>query len=231
MLSGELLVMAGEPAIFLGGVSTITALLLWREGCVAAANWGGRIIVALLFIVASKLIFEFGGFFWASIGLYSISSHAMFVAAVFPLLSFLVGRLLNPTVGVTAFVIGVIFSVCAGASLVEGLHHTIAETLCGLLIGLAIGIRTIEESRLNPRSDGSIIWAGSFLVVMALLGATVDVPMKQLRRAVWEGVRNQMPMRVQYFRLVLPGTGWLGREIVVDCWRQSGESCPTEHRK
>jgi membrane-associated phospholipid phosphatase len=145
----------GEAEILLPAAAlTALALLAKAENRPLALRWLLLLGVATALTVASKVAFIGWGLGWAVINFTGLSGHAMFSAAVYPVLlaSFVPDR----REGTTARY-GFIIALGYGVSLLIGISriaigaHSVSEVLAGLLAGGAASALTLAWSEAPTR--------------------------------------------------------------------------------
>lgn len=141
----------GEAQILLP-LTFALALLLWRRGSATrlAIGWLGSIAVVTTITAASKLAFIGWGVGSVQFDFTGVSGHAMFAAAVYPVMF----RLLPPGAGQQAALWRAL-GLCAGAMLAAlvGISrlmvdaHSVSEVLAGLALGLTASALTLRFAR------------------------------------------------------------------------------------
>jgi membrane-associated phospholipid phosphatase len=126
----------GEALILLPAMAA-AAVWLWRgQSRALAIRWAVAVAVAAIVTTGTKVAFLGFGVGVQAASFTGVSGHAMFAAAVLPvLLQLLVGgRRARPAL---AFTIGVgVAAVIAGSRVALG-AHSVSESVAGLLLGLA----------------------------------------------------------------------------------------------
>lgn len=167
----------GEAQILLP-LAVGLAMLMWRRGASPrlALGWLGWIGVVAAITTASKLAFIGWGVGSAELDFTGISGHAMFAAAVYPvLLRLLPGgssrqATLWRSLGVTA---GVMFAALVALSRVMVQAHSLSEVLAGLALGLAASALTLRlatpsQARAAPMPGWMPAVVAAWLVVLPL---------------------------------------------------------------
>ena len=135
----HLLTRLGEAQILLpAAVLTATALFVRLETRRLALIWMLLITVAAVITTASKLAFMGWGIGSAAIDFTGVSGHAMFAAAIYPIvvLTFVPGKFQGKHLLVLA--LGCALAVLVGVSRVAVNAHSWSEVLAGLLVGGAV---------------------------------------------------------------------------------------------
>jgi membrane-associated phospholipid phosphatase len=126
----------GEAQILLpAALLTMAALVFRRPSRPLAVGWLGLLALAVALTTASKIAFIGWGIGSPSLDFTGISGHAMFAAAVYPLL---LGALLprHPRTGEWPGVaLGVAVALAVGISRVMVNAHSVSEVVAGLALG------------------------------------------------------------------------------------------------
>jgi membrane-associated phospholipid phosphatase len=113
-----------------------------------AFNWVALAMVAVLITTASKVAFLGWGLGLAEFNFTGFSGHAMFAAAIYPLLALTVAPSTAPGGSRLAFALGAALALMVGVSrLVVGAHSG-SEVVAGLLLGGTAS--ALAVSRTNP---------------------------------------------------------------------------------
>lgn len=112
-----------------------------------ALRWLLLTTVAALITTASKLAFFGWGWGIAEINFTGISGHAMFAAAIYPVLMVAVVPVRVWGGSTSAFVLGGALALVVGLSRLEVGAHSSSEVIAGLLLGGAASALAIERAR------------------------------------------------------------------------------------
>ncbi|MEO5733424.1 MAG: phosphatase PAP2 family protein [Rubrivivax sp.] len=130
-----LLTRLGEAQILLPAVAlALLALVRETQGRRLARWWLGLASVAVLLTTASKVAFIGWGLGWEALDCTGVSGHAMFAAAIYPLLLFA----LLPEWRVIAVGAGSVLALAVGFSRIAIGVHSTSEVVFGLLLGAAV---------------------------------------------------------------------------------------------
>ena len=142
----------GEAQILLPATATVT-LALWRQhqGRMLAAWWLALLAAAALLTTASKVAFIGWGIGSAALDFTGISGHAMFAAAVYPLLLGALAPAAAPRVRWLAVATGALLALLIGISRVLVQAHSVSEVLMGLALGGAVGVVALLQVPLRVR--------------------------------------------------------------------------------
>jgi membrane-associated phospholipid phosphatase len=146
----QLLTRLGEAQILLPAAAVAVLALLRRQpGRVLVAWWAGLLALAILVTTATKVAFIGWGLGSQALDFTGISGHAMFAAAVFPLL---LGAVVPRWRGgaVPAVAAGVALALLVGFSRLEVRAHTVSEVVAGLALGGAVSAAVLWRTRLPP---------------------------------------------------------------------------------
>ena len=135
----RLLTRLGEAQILLPAAAlTLLAMLARANTRHLAFVWLSLIILATIVTTASKLAFIGWGIGWADINFTGISGHAMFAAAIYPVLTaaFFFGRW--PSAQQLPLALGWALALLVGLSRIEVGAHSWSEVLAGWAIGGAV---------------------------------------------------------------------------------------------
>lgn len=129
----------GEAQILLPAAAlSILALVDQRQGRPLAGRWLATLVAAVALTTASKVAFIGWGIGWAALDFTGISGHAMFAAAVYPLL---LGTLAPATPRFApwlAIAAGAALALLVGVSRVTVHAHSWSEVAAGLSLGGAV---------------------------------------------------------------------------------------------
>jgi membrane-associated phospholipid phosphatase len=144
----HLLTRLGEAQILLPAAAVaVLALLRRAPGRVLVAWWAGLLALAVALTTASKVAFIGWGLGSPALDFTGISGHAMFAAAVFPLL---LGAMV-PRLGggaAPAVAAGIALSLLVGVSRLQVQAHTLSEVVAGLALGGAVSAAVLWRTRL-----------------------------------------------------------------------------------
>jgi membrane-associated phospholipid phosphatase len=139
----------GEAQILLPAAAlTMLALVRERQGRILAGRWLAALGAAMALTTVSKLAFIGWGIGWAALDFTGISGHAMFAAAVYPLL---LGALMPPAprfapwLAVSA---GAALALLVGVSRVAVQAHSWSEVTAGLTLGGAVSVIALAREGL-----------------------------------------------------------------------------------
>lgn len=135
----HLLTRLGEAQILLPATAlTLVALFARAHTRKLACIWMSLIILATVITTASKVAFIGWGIGWAEINFTGISGHAMFAAAIYPVLmvTFLSGRWRGAH-GLS-LALGCALALVVGLSRIEVGAHSWSEVLAGWIVGGAV---------------------------------------------------------------------------------------------
>jgi PAP2 superfamily len=145
----------GESQILLPAAGVLLLMLLRQPGGRAlSVRWLAALFLAVVLTTASKLAFIGWGIGWAALDFTGFSGHAMFAAAIHPLLF---GALLpasQPQARRWAVLLGVALALMVAVSRVVVGAHSVSESVAGFVLGctaglLAMGLGTLRL-RLGP---------------------------------------------------------------------------------
>lgn len=178
----HLLTRLGESQILLpAALLAILALSRRVDSRPLAYWWLGSLLLATLLTTASKVAFIGWGIGSAEFNFTGISGHAMFAAAVYPLL---LGTLASPLPQrgqKLAVASGFILALMVGLSRLEVGAHSVSEVLAGLLLGGAASASAIANTSLPRVLIGSTL---SVLVAVWILITPVRLPPLQTHSLV-----------------------------------------------
>jgi membrane-associated phospholipid phosphatase len=151
----QLVTRLGEAEILLPA-SLLAALALLRraESRPLAAWWVGLLAAAIVLTTASKIAFIGWGIGWPAIDFTGISGHAMFSAAVYPLLLKMLASGRSPRARWLALGAGVAVALLVGVSRVVVGAHSVSEVVAGLVVGGAASAGALMLVRLPPTRIG-----------------------------------------------------------------------------
>ena len=164
----QLLTRLGEAQILLPAAAVAVLALLRRPpGRALVAWWAALLAVAVLITTVTKVAFIGWGVGWPALDFTGISGHAMFAAAVFPLL---LGAVVPSLAGgaAPAVATGAALALLVGVSRLQVHAHTLSEVLAGLALGGAVSAAVLWRTRLPPMR----VSAWPLLLVLLWLTAT-----------------------------------------------------------
>jgi membrane-associated phospholipid phosphatase len=157
----HLLTRLGEAQILLpAGLLAALCLLRRPEGRPLVAWWLALLGLATLLTTASKVAFIGWGVGWPELNFTGISGHAMFAAAIYPLLLGTLNSRAGPTGRRLAVVVGGVLALLVGASRIVIGAHSGSEVLAGLLVGGAASAAALALIRLPRDLISPLIPAG-----------------------------------------------------------------------
>lgn len=143
----HILTRLGEAEILLPAAGlTAIALFARSETRRLALNWMVLIIMAAVITTASKVAFIGWGVGWADINFTGVSGHAMFAAAMYPILMITVvaGQLRGNHR--LSLALGCALAILVGLSRIEVGAHSWSEVLAGLVVGGAVSATALAIS-------------------------------------------------------------------------------------
>lgn len=136
--------------LYFGESRLALPLAVWVAVCLVVAGQGARALrwtvsfgIGAGLVMAAKSAFSYSGWSLPSIGVYSVSGHAMLTAALYPVLLMLLGSLLGRYAAWLGLATGVGLALFMPVVLVADFHHTVGESLIGLCVGLAVAALTL----------------------------------------------------------------------------------------
>ena len=170
----HLLTRLGESQILLpAALLAMLALTRRAETRPLAARWLGALVLATLLTTASKVVFIGWGIGSAQLDFTGISGHAMFAAAVYPLLLGTLAAPLPPRGQKIAVAGGFALALMVGLSRLEVGVHSISEVVAGLLLGGAASAGAMAGTSLPRALMGSTVTA---LVALWVLLTPLHIP-------------------------------------------------------
>lgn len=138
----------GEAQILLPAF-LLLAVALWRRppGRSLALQAAVALTVAAALTTASKLAFIGWGIGWPALDFTGVSGHAMFAAAIYPLL---LGALAPPRWRWPAVALGLLLAAAVGVSRVVVGAHSPSESVAGVLVGGSAGAWALARAGLVP---------------------------------------------------------------------------------
>ena len=139
----------GEAQILLPAAAlSLLVLVRQRQGWPLARWWVGMLAVAVCMTTASKLAFIGWGIGWPALDFTGISGHAMFAAAVYPLLFATLVPPRPPAWPWLAMAAGATLALLVGISRVTVHAHSWSEVVAGLMLGGLAGAVALVRGRL-----------------------------------------------------------------------------------
>lgn len=135
-LAWQLVTRLGEAQILLPA-ALVASIWLWRResGRPLVTVWLPLLCLATLITTASKVAFLGWGIGLAPVNFTGVSGHAMFAAAVYPLLAGAVAAPLSPVGQRLSVLVAFALALVVGVSRVKIGAHSYSEVLAGLLLG------------------------------------------------------------------------------------------------
>jgi membrane-associated phospholipid phosphatase len=161
----------GEVQILLPAALLAACALLWqRAGRLLGGWWLGGLAAATVLTASSKIVFIGWGIGVPALDFTGISGHAMFAAAIYPLL-FGVLAPAPPHAGRwPAVAAGALLSVLVGVSRVMVQAHSVSEVVAGLTLGGAVSALALARFTLPHRAPWPWL-PGAIAVWLALMPA------------------------------------------------------------
>lgn len=151
----------GEAQILLPTAAAALVWLLRREGGrPLAAWWLGLLTLAVALTTASKVAFIGFRLGIPQLNFTGISGHAMFAAAIFPMLLGTLAAALAPGARRAAVAAGCAMAVLVGVSRAVIGVHSWSEVIAGLAVGAAVSGVALGLARLPRTSIGLAVPAG-----------------------------------------------------------------------
>jgi len=160
----------GEAQLLLPAMALASAWLLWRHraGRLVACWWVATAVAALI-TTATKLAFIGWGWGSAAWNFTGISGHAMFAAAILPVLGRVVEGRLPPSWHGAGLSAGLVLALAVAVSRVPVRAHSWSEVLSGAALGLAATVATLGWAH-APR-----IRLSAWLPLLVAAGLSVGV--------------------------------------------------------
>jgi membrane-associated phospholipid phosphatase len=152
----QLLTRLGEAQILLpAGALAVLALLRQAPSRSMAIRWLAALAVAAGLTTASKLAFIGWGLGWPGLNFTGVSGHAMFAAAVYPLLLGTLAPRRPRVLPVLALALGALLAGLIGLSRLAVQAHSVSEVVAGLALGaavvaVALGQMHLPTLRISP---------------------------------------------------------------------------------
>lgn len=147
-----LLTRLGEAQILLpAGLLVVLTLLRRPDARPLAAWWVVLTSLATLLTTATKVAFIGWGVGSAALDFTGVSGHAMFAAAIYPLLFAALASHAPPTGRQLALAAGGLLALLVGVSRVKVGAHSASEVVAGMLVGGAVSVAALGLAQL-PRA-------------------------------------------------------------------------------
>ena len=201
----QVLTRLGEAQILLPAAALSTlALVQQRRGRLLAGRWLATLAAAVALTTASKVAFIGWGIGSSALDFTGVSGHAMFAAAVYPLLLATLAPATPRVAPWLAMAAGAALALLVGVSRVTVHAHSWSEVVAGLTLGGAVGAISLmrwhlTESRFKvwvPTATAAWLWvmpvhapaSNSHALVtrmaLALSGRHIPYTREELRRNV-----------------------------------------------
>jgi len=165
----HLITRLGEAEILLPLVLLVTLALLRRaETRPIALRWVLLLALAVALTTASKLAFIGWGIGSAALDFTGVSGHAMFAAAVYPLLLDALAGQAPRWAGRLAVAFGCMLALLVGISRIVVGAHSASEVVAGLLLGAAVSALVLAGGRLQPPRIGPL-WPAAAALWLAFM--------------------------------------------------------------
>jgi membrane-associated phospholipid phosphatase len=178
----HLLTRLGEAQILLPAALLATLALLRRpDGRPLAGWWFASLAAATLVTAASKVAFVGWGIGSPALNFTGVSGHAMFAAAVYPLLLGTLASKAPRGVQQLGVLGGFALALLIGISRVIVGAHSVSEVVAGLALGGAASAVTLAAARLPSGLVGPVLPAAIALWLMLM---PIHAPASNTHRAV-----------------------------------------------
>lgn len=221
--------------LYFGESRVALPLVAWVAVCFVVAGQGWRALrwavsfgVGGALLMAAKFAFSYAGWSLPTIGVYSVSGHAMLTAAVYPVLLMLLGSVLGRQMAWLGLATGVGLALFMPVVLVTDFHHTIGESLVGLGVGFAVAGVTLW--RWQPVGFLHVGATVALLVPVALLFDPRDA-VEDLQGALRSRVMLWTGATGEYWRSIDPDPATGRRVISVGFWSERDTSWQVPHRR
>lgn len=162
----------GEAQILLPAALLAAAWLAWRlRARDTARSWLTLLGMAIAITTASKLAFIGWGIGMASLDFTGFSGHAMFAAAVYPMLARIGAAHASTAMQKLAVALGVALALVVAVSRLEVHAHSVSEVIAGGLLGLTASGLALRRHPIT--ATPATPW-----IPMVLLACLVAVPWK-----------------------------------------------------
>ncbi len=151
----------GEAQILLPAALLAAVMLLLRpQGRALALWWMTLLGAAIGLTTATKIAFFGWGLGWPALDFTGVSGHAMFAAAVYPLLAAALSAQASPARQQVAMALGAALALLVGISRLALGVHSVSEVVAGLLVGGAASALPLVWARMPAQSIGPLIPVG-----------------------------------------------------------------------
>ena len=145
----HLLTRLGEAEILLPAAAVVVLALLWRGSNRRVVGlWLLLLFAAAAVTTATKVAFIGWGLGWPALDFTGVSGHAMFAAAVIPMLLAALTPARPPRARRLAVACGVALALAVGWSRLEVQAHTVSEVVAGVLLGGAVSATVLAQAHL-----------------------------------------------------------------------------------
>jgi len=190
---------AGAAVVLLPISLIIFAAYAVREGRVRAVLWLRTFGTAYGAVLASKAAFHWWGISIGSLGLYSVSSHAMLTAAIYPVLFQRVASLWGERGQAWGWGVGLAASMTMCVVLALGCFHTVAEVLFGAVLGLWVAVANRGTLQTTAKLD---VKKGVVLVILLFAILSLVGYVKPIKKAIWREMQNSFSSLPTYSRFM-----------------------------
>jgi len=143
----------GEAQLLLPAALLASAWLTWRLHARATAkSWLSLLALAIALTTASKLAFIGWGLGIASLDFTGFSGHAMFAAAVYPMLARIASANASQVMQRSAVALGVVFAMVVAVSRLEVHAHSVSEVVTGSMLGFLVSGQAKKQNPTPPPS-------------------------------------------------------------------------------
>lgn len=154
----HLITRLGEAQILVPVALLAALALLRRPGARPLAAWWMALLSLAVFVTtASKVAFIGWGIGWAELNFTGISGHAMFAAAIYPVLLATLTSAASPAAHRLAVVAGFAAALLVGVSRLVLGAHSVSEILAGWLVGGAASAAALTMEVHAPDRVGVVI--------------------------------------------------------------------------
>jgi membrane-associated phospholipid phosphatase len=140
----------GEAQILLPAMLVVCLWLMQAGAGRLARTWAGCTALAAALTTLSKVAFLGWGIGWAALDFTGISGHAMFAAAILPVLMRCIAAPAPRPWQQAAALLGVVLALVIAASRVRTGAHSVSEVVIGLAVGAAASLATVVRVPLPP---------------------------------------------------------------------------------
>jgi membrane-associated phospholipid phosphatase len=172
-------------------------LLPTATGRALGWRWVVGVLLAVLITVASKIAFMGWGLGIASLNFTGFSGHAMFAAAILPMVATVLAPSANPGVRRAFGLLGLGLALLVGASRIAIGVHSVSEVVSGLALGM---LASWPAQRWVPRWHSPVAaWVPGMVAVWLAL-APVQVPSVQSHPRITQWALQLSGKAVPYTR-------------------------------